>query len=47
MSFAFDPEIAAALASMAGFTPPPVGDVAARRPIGHRTEGRDGEPPQV
>jgi hypothetical protein len=28
MSFAYDPEIAAALAPMAGFTPPPVGDVA-------------------
>jgi acetyl esterase/lipase len=33
MSFAFDPEIAAALAPMAGFTPPPVGDIAARRAV--------------
>jgi hypothetical protein len=32
MSFAFDPEIAAAPAPMAGFTPP-VGDVAARRAV--------------
>ena len=31
MSFTFDPEIAVALAPMAGFTPPPPGDVPARR----------------
>ncbi|OHV40407.1 MULTISPECIES: alpha/beta hydrolase [Pseudofrankia] len=33
MSLTFDPEIAEALAPMAGFTPPPVGDIAARRDV--------------
>jgi acetyl esterase/lipase len=33
MTFTLDPEIAEALAPMAGFTPPPVGDVAARRAV--------------
>jgi acetyl esterase/lipase len=31
MALTLDPEIAAALAPMAGFTPPPVGDIAGRR----------------
>jgi acetyl esterase/lipase len=33
VSFTFDPEIAEALAPMAGFTPPPVGDIADRRAV--------------
>lgn len=33
MAFTLDPEIAAALAPMAGFTPPPVGDIAGRRAV--------------
>jgi acetyl esterase/lipase len=33
MSFTYDPEIAAALAPMAGFTPPAVGDIVGRRAV--------------
>ena len=45
MSFTFDPEIATALAPMAGFTPPPVGDVAARRAVWEPIIGRGGHGP--
>lgn len=33
MAFSLDPEVAAALAPMAGFTAPPVGDIAGRRAV--------------
>jgi acetyl esterase/lipase len=42
MAFTLDPEVAAALAPMAGFTPPAVGDIAGRRSVWEPIIGASG-----